>query len=153
MPAVCNKWRLATPPLRSLVSFLEGFSEFMAQLIANHPDELGPPFREAWFVQEQRIATVIQALSEDPDDTRFEPAGLTGEELELKVSVFEAARAAYNDDPSPPRAKDVLEASDITLGSLSLFFPVLHGVEEMKKIAEYLLDRGSDWVKRWLWPF
>lgn len=125
----------------------------MKELIATYPDELGPPFREAWLVQEQRIAQVLEVLAEQEDDSYLEPAGLTGDERDLKVAVFDAARRAYGDDPNPPRAKDVLEASNITLGSLALFFPVLHGVEEMKKIAEYLLDRGGDWVKRWLWPF
>jgi hypothetical protein len=49
--------------------------------------------------------------------------------------------------------RDVLKASNVTLGSLSLLFPVIHGVEEIKKIVEYLLDRGRDWFRDWLWPF
>jgi hypothetical protein len=108
-----------------------------------------------WQAQRSRIAEVRTALEQGDSslDDALENVGLTGEERQLKHDVFDAARAAYEAEPTSTRFGDVLEAADITLGSLGLIFPVVHAIEEIKEIVEYLLDKGRDWLRDWLWPF
>ena len=139
--------------MRSVTSFLEGFRDFMREMLANHSEEFGQEFSDLWALQEERIGIVLERLdARDYDQDRLREVGLADQQGDFEVRVFEASRNAYQADPTPLRALDVLEAANITLGSLTLVFPILQSVEELKSIGEFMLSRGRDWVKRWLWP-
>jgi hypothetical protein len=131
---------MAASDREALQTFLVHLFEFVGRALETHRDDLGGEGSEElarlWQNQERRIAAVSQALYSESFDEPLEEVGLTDDELRLKLSIYYGAVNAYEDEATTSGFRDVLEASNITLGSLGLFFPVLHGVEEIKEIIE-----------------
>lgn len=150
---------MAAEDREALEKFLADFYLLVRQVLeAPERNQLGEGAAELhalWQSQESRINDVRGALfSGGPAlDAFLRDVGLVGDELRWKLALYYAAVEAYEADPTTARLRDVLEAANITLRSLGLFFPVIHSVEEIKEIVEYLLDRGRDWFRDWLWPF
>jgi hypothetical protein len=149
----------------ALSQFLWHLHSFVARGLQRHQGELPEAFalqlRRSWSELESLIGQAGELLF-NPDldvDPGLDAVGLTGDALQLKLSIYYSAARAYEDASSDEAYdemstmevfSDVLEAADITLGSLVAILPLLHPVEELKKVAEYVFAPGRGWFRTWI---
>lgn len=150
---------MPTPATQSLAQALKRAEsdlglvlEYRAVLLPQH---LHTGVQDVWPVIQQHIAELRNALLEAPDeiDKQLEPVGLTGAQLEMKLSAHRTAsdrahEAGHPRRPEPPTGfrrifRSLLGWINVWLGSL---VAALGSGEAIKEFKEFL-EQGVDDVE------
>lgn len=147
-----------------LKKFLDEFAELIGDVLAKEnehwfPRDLREPLRRVWKTDvSPKIETIKTALDARQNETALVDAGLTGDQLRLKLDAWRHARDAARSGPlsKAPRKwwqsvlgwlglalrplQGALKIANAILESIGLGFPPAHAVSEFKKILEGLLD-------------
>lgn len=153
--------------LRRLREFLRQLEELLAEL-TEHPAVLIPgrhhdPMKAAWVSVRPKFPMLVKQLETTAASNvipALKTAGLLGDELIFKLSIFDHARDELRDSlasrTEAPREgllkrgwralgklwKRALEAGDVILGSLASVLPPAEAIKEYKEAAESGLELG-----------
>ena len=148
----------------ALSTFLDEVADLIGDILDEQHEDWFPPrlsrrLRETWESEvAPKIGDVKGAIASRQGEASLEQAGLTGEQLVIKLEAWRHARDAARQGPlsKAPRKRwkpslswiggvlrplqGALKIADAILESIGSAIPALHGVEEFKKILEGLLD-------------
>jgi hypothetical protein len=160
-----------SPEERSaLVRFIWGLREFLRRLLfarGGIPPPLRPRFEAALSELDNRrvFENLTRAIESRDYDGPLADHGLTGEELRLKMILFDVAVLDYDRERHSRFARfrpwreaeagrRVLEIADKILGSITAATPVAgaDAAEELKQAFEWALGLWKRWRTRRSWP-
>ena len=154
----------------ALARFIERLRAFLRQLLfarGGIPPPLRPRFEAALADLDRRevFDNIIGAIQSGEYDGRLADHGLIGEQLDLKLALFEIAVVDYEEERSSTLARfrpwreaeagrRVLEIADKILGSITAATPVSgsDAAEELKQAFEWALGLWKRWRRRRSWP-
>lgn len=149
-PSDSESYRLLREFLETLRDLLDGVVQEPSGVI---PGRHHARMRAAWEEVKPKFQLVIRELGPKIDvgkARRLKEAGLTGAQLQFKLSIFSHAHDSLLDqrrptDPEPkaPRRRfwsrlfdRTLKAADVILGSLAAIFPPAEAIKEFKESTE-----------------
>jgi hypothetical protein len=166
---------------KDLKEFLDEFVELIDDVLSDEhahwfPRDLVGPMTRAWRNEASRKIDAIKSAIDAPQNqTAFDEAGLTGDQLKFKLAAWRRAKEAAQKGPLSKGRRNwrqavlswlglalrplqgALKIANAILESIGMGFPPAHAVSEFKKMLEGLLDlhdgRGpvqklGSWFKR-----
>ncbi len=107
------------------------------------PADLGEDYRQAFHEADSSVEDTRRALWERTEegsfavsDDAFERAGLTGAQLNLKVSGWRRAWARFRNDRRPRILRRALRWANVLLGSLAGVIGAAEPLKELKEAVE-----------------
>ena len=149
--------RISEDERARLIQFLRDLRILLVRLLAREPALLSPRtlrlLEAAWqeIEREGRFYEAIKWIENGEYDRYLVDHGLYGEQLKLKVGVFEFADQAVQEDEGRlfrffKRRKGLmawaLKAGNVVLGSLASVIPGSGAIQEFKDAAEAALDEN-----------
>jgi hypothetical protein len=126
-----------------LQEFVDDSQEVLHDVINGHdeliPADLRRDFRRAWRDVEPQFPIVREGIGA-LEDTRLRDLGLAGNQLTLKLSGFERARAALTTRWTKRALKKVLEWMNVLFGSILAGVAAAEPIKEIKEALEASLE-------------
>jgi hypothetical protein len=143
----------AQDDLDRLRDFVYDVTNLCFSVITEHPGwlkrELLEPFNAAWPEVADRVdrlgADYESLLGDERLEERLAQVGLSGAQLELKLSMYSLYREEYRAQPNRRRLARLLRAADVILGSLS---KLVGRVEPLKEFKEAIESSLVFWRRR-----
>jgi hypothetical protein len=145
-PSTLCRGASVTSERKQLREFLKDVRTLMREIVEEHHDlfrtdeETRQLFRAAWSEVNPLFDTAISALNSNDYDGELKRAGLTGNQLKLKLSGFRRAQDHFRlGGWKVGPLKKVLDWINTILGSLSAI-PGVEPIKELKEAIENNLD-------------
>jgi hypothetical protein len=151
MPPLTHKEREELDNLRALIGAIDRFLGWLTTDSGAVPRDLSSVFLSAYGIVRGRLGDAIGALdgikdTEDPLWRRLDDAGLNGESLRLKLTIWQRLGGAAAPPGRAPRSRSgkllgrVMGYVNSLLGSLATVFTGLELAKEYKDGVEAVID-------------